>query len=219
MAGPPMLATTSFWVQCNRGNSPRQLKPQSLRRLSNCCPTSPLRETLPVVTPMVALLRRLGGARSPLSGIPSRKIEAWFTASIGRSRVMSYRPASLSYQFFVAVLLSGCASVPTSGIARAAAPCPCDRPHALVLVAAGAGNFRGATATLGRAASEADAPLCVEPFVWSHGYCRILADQMGREHMREEGKRLAEVVLAHRRQDPATPIYLVGHSAGSGIVL
>jgi pimeloyl-ACP methyl ester carboxylesterase len=88
-----------------------------------------------------------------------------------------------------------------------------------VLVADGAGNFRGATANLRRTACETDAPLYVEPFVWSHGYCRILADQMGREHIREQGKRLAEVVLAHRRQDPATLIYLVGHSAGSGVVL
>jgi pimeloyl-ACP methyl ester carboxylesterase len=130
---------------------------------------------------------------------------------------MSHRPAYRSCLFVALLLPSGCASAPVT--TRAAAPCPCDRPHALVLVADGAGNFRAASANLRQVAADAGAPLCVEPFVWSHGYYRILADQIGQGHMRDEGKRLAELVLAHRRQDPATPVYLVGHSAGSGVVL
>jgi len=128
---------------------------------------------------------------------------------------MSHHPAYRPCLFVASLLLSGCAAV----TARAGAPCPCERPRALVLVADGAGNFRAASANLRQVASEAGAPLSVEPFVWSHGYGRILADQVGQGHMRDEGKRLAELLLAHRRQDPATPVYLVGHSAGSGVVL
>jgi pimeloyl-ACP methyl ester carboxylesterase len=128
---------------------------------------------------------------------------------------MTHPPASPPCLFIAALLLSGCACAPTC----AAVPCPCDLPHALVLVADGAGNFRAASANLRRVVGEADAPLCVEPFVWSHGYCRILADQVGVGHMRDEAKRLAATVLAQRERDSATPVYLVGHSAGCGVVL
>ena len=62
-------------------------------------------------------------------------------------------------------------------------------------------------------------PLEVRSFHWTHGYCRIVSDQMHASHMRREGRRLADLVLRCREEAPNRPIYLVGHSAGCGVVL
>src|SRR5205807_5852483 len=39
------------------------------------------------------------------------------------------------------------------------------------------------------------------------------------KHMRAQGQRLAELIVEHRQTHPETPIYLVAHSAGTGVVL
>ena len=128
----------------------------------------------------------------------------------------------LSYRtglWIAALFLSGCASLPAQITARAVAPCTCEQSHALVLVADGAGDFRAASISLAQVVDQERAPLCVQPFVWSHGYGRIIADQMGHQHIREEGKRLAALILAHKQTHPETPIFLVAHSAGTDVVL
>jgi pimeloyl-ACP methyl ester carboxylesterase len=55
--------------------------------------------------------------------------------------------------------------------------------------------------------------------VWSHGYGRILADQIGYAHARAEGCKLAQIVQQVRLEHPAVPIYLIGHSAGAAVVM
>jgi pimeloyl-ACP methyl ester carboxylesterase len=62
-------------------------------------------------------------------------------------------------------------------------------------------------------------PLEVHSFHWTHGYCRIVSDQMHASHVRREGRRLADLVQSCRAESPDRPIYLVGHSAGCGVVL
>jgi pimeloyl-ACP methyl ester carboxylesterase len=89
----------------------------------------------------------------------------------------------------------------------------------LVVVADGAGDFRATSNALRQAVASSGEPLTVETFAWSHGYLRILADQLDRAHARREGSRLAELVCAYRQAYPETPISLVGHSAGSVVIL
>jgi pimeloyl-ACP methyl ester carboxylesterase len=89
----------------------------------------------------------------------------------------------------------------------------------VILVADGAGNFQAASTSLRAAAAEQRLSLAVQTFAWSHGYPRILSDHVGYGHARAEGARLAAEVLALRQQCQAAEIYLVGHSAGCGVIL
>jgi pimeloyl-ACP methyl ester carboxylesterase len=111
----------------------------------------------------------------------------------------------------VLVLLIGFVSV-----ARAGDP-PTTRD--IVFVADGAGNYQMASKMLRGVVQETAAALAVETFVWSHGFKRTMPDQMDLPHARIQGQRLAEIVLAYRKQYPRALIHLVGHSAGSMVVL
>jgi pimeloyl-ACP methyl ester carboxylesterase len=91
--------------------------------------------------------------------------------------------------------------------------------HAIVYVADGAGNFRAMSSALRKAVVAEKLPLYVKTFEWSHGYGRVLADQVDHGHVRSEGQRLADLIRARRQAYPESPIYLVAHSAGSGVVL
>ncbi len=92
-----------------------------------------------------------------------------------------------------------------------------DKPA--VFVADGAGDFRACSGTLRQTAAEDGLSLDVVTFVWSHGYLRNFADQTDAEHMRRRGSMLAELCRQQRQRFPEQPITLVGHSAGSGVVL
>jgi pimeloyl-ACP methyl ester carboxylesterase len=112
-------------------------------------------------------------------------------------------------------LLSGCATVRHE--AYTPVVCPCDR--GLVFVADGAGGFECTSAIMEDVVAEDHLPLGVEMVDWSHGFGRFFADQMDYDHARAEGRCLAERIRARRLACPTGPIYLIGHSAGSGVVL
>lgn len=94
----------------------------------------------------------------------------------------------------------------------------CSR-RGLVIVLDGAGGFEAASRTMQKTAIECKIPLEVYGFHWTHGYCRIFSDQIHVSHTRQQAQKLAALLLACRRQAPDRPIYLVGHSAGCGVVL
>jgi pimeloyl-ACP methyl ester carboxylesterase len=61
--------------------------------------------------------------------------------------------------------------------------------------------------------------LQVETFVWSHGSGRMVIDHVDHANHLEQGRRLAAEVAAYRRAYPQRRVYLVGHSAGSAVIL
>jgi pimeloyl-ACP methyl ester carboxylesterase len=65
----------------------------------------------------------------------------------------------------------------------------------------------------------ADLPHEVRVFEWTHGKCRLLRDLQDTRYLCAQGARLAAEVLAIKSREPARPIYLVGHSAGAGVIL
>lgn len=89
----------------------------------------------------------------------------------------------------------------------------------VVIAVDGAGGFQATSTALREAVEECRLPLSVATFHWTHGYGRILSDQIDRDHALAEGCRLAGEVARLRRCCPGGEIYLVGHSAGSGVVL
>lgn len=89
----------------------------------------------------------------------------------------------------------------------------------VVFVADGAGDFRACSGTLRDTIAADGLSLEVVTFVWSHGYLRNIADQTDFEHSRKRGALLAEMVRQNRARFPDAPVTLLGHSAGSSVVL
>jgi pimeloyl-ACP methyl ester carboxylesterase len=114
------------------------------------------------------------------------------------------------------VLLAGCAAGPPR--IELTSPPPAGA-RALVLVIDGAGGFPSVYKAVSRTVKEQELPLQVVSVEWQHGAGRFIADQTEPQHAREAGRRLAEQVLAIHQQNPALPISLVAHSAGSAVAL
>lgn len=130
---------------------------------------------------------------------------------------MTRRPSLVSFVLVVSATLavSGCLSLgKRNSTSVSAAPA-----NAVVFVADGAGNFQAVSRTLNELFQQEQVPVHVVTFEWSHGYGRILADQLGFHYAMAQGKRLALEVAAYARAHPHMPLYLVGHSAGSTVVL
>lgn len=89
----------------------------------------------------------------------------------------------------------------------------------IALVADGAGNFQCSSQSLRDQATAAGYPVRVVTYEWSHGYLRLLADQLDRAHARAQGAEMAAAALAYRQRHPDRMLVLVGHSAGAGVVL
>jgi pimeloyl-ACP methyl ester carboxylesterase len=121
--------------------------------------------------------------------------------------------------FLLSALLTGCTAtraarpsgVVTVGTPRAPA-------GAVVFCADGAGGFGGTSAALRENLGEGS-PVRVELFDWSHGKWRMLSDHLHHRNIVEQGQRLACEAQAQKKAQPDVPIYLVGHSAGSAVVL
>jgi pimeloyl-ACP methyl ester carboxylesterase len=90
---------------------------------------------------------------------------------------------------------------------------------ATVFVTDGAGNYQMATKSLRQVLQKDGYPIDVITYEWSHGTHRIVADQIGYQHARTEGKKMARDILDYRDAHPDRPIYLVGHSAGATITM
>jgi pimeloyl-ACP methyl ester carboxylesterase len=112
-------------------------------------------------------------------------------------------------------LLSGCAAVPTRVESRA----PPQAARGIVIVANGAGGWQTAPRAIAAAVDELRLPLYVRSFDWGHGRGRALADVVDVAHSRCQGRHLAQEVCRYRAACPGVPVYLVGYSAGSAVVL
>lgn len=113
--------------------------------------------------------------------------------------------------------VAGCATTTTHQVLQPPIPCQC--AQAVVFSADGAGNSAGLTEALRQGAAETGLPLDVEFVDWSYGRWRFLADQMDYGHARAAGVALAARVAAYRQTCPSSRLYLIGHSAGSAVVL
>lgn len=124
------------------------------------------------------------------------------------------------------VALVGCASTGNSRPANPPPPNPKPLgakygaiPTGLVLVANGSGDSGRLSSNLAQVAANSEAPLEVEPFVWSHGSGRSLTDHLDHDNQVSQSQRLASQVTTYSANYPDHPIYLVGHSTGCAVVL
>src|SRR5262249_51461108 len=59
----------------------------------------------------------------------------------------------------------------------------------------------------------------VREFAWTHGKMRFLRDLQDTRHFLAKAAELAAEVRRVKEEGPARPVFLVGHSAGAGLVL
>jgi pimeloyl-ACP methyl ester carboxylesterase len=102
-----------------------------------------------------------------------------------------------------------------SGTGRAAEPDT--RP--LVWIVDGAGDLKGCSNAFTHANMLLGGPLDLTVFPWSHGYRRLLMDQVDAKHARMQGQRLAERILQRSKEEPGRKVVLVAHSAGAAVAL
>jgi pimeloyl-ACP methyl ester carboxylesterase len=96
---------------------------------------------------------------------------------------------------------------------------PSANPRGIVYVVNGSGGFHYTSEAFQKAIQESGLALAVEPFEWSHGVGRFVADQTSWGHAKAEGGRLAACIAAYRQSHCGGQIFLVGYSAGSAVAL
>jgi pimeloyl-ACP methyl ester carboxylesterase len=88
-----------------------------------------------------------------------------------------------------------------------------------VFVVGGVGGLDPIQACAPWTLPRAGVPHTIRVFEWTHGKCRLLRDLQDTRYLLEQAERLAAEVCEVRACQPGRPIYLVGHSAGAGVVL
>lgn len=89
----------------------------------------------------------------------------------------------------------------------------------LVVVADGIGGLDMCGRSLRRLVPRAGLPHEVEVWRWGHGFGRWLADLTDSENHRRMSRALADRVARFRDRRPEGPVYLVGKSGGTGLVV
>lgn len=118
--------------------------------------------------------------------------------------------------FVVLVVSSGCCAVPQQ---VCCSPIVTAGEQGVIFAVDGAGGFHATSQALRQAVSAEHVPVRVTTVEWSHGPGRVLADEMDCRYSREAGAQLAQEIVAFRAAYPSRAVYLVGHSAGSAVVL
>lgn len=114
-------------------------------------------------------------------------------------------------------LFATCIVVLLAAGAVRAAPQPDARP--LVWIVDGAGDLRGCSNAFSTANMLAGGPMELNVFPWSHGYRRILLDQVDAKHAKLQGARLAARIMERAKEEPGRRVILVAHSAGAAVAL
>src|SRR5688572_26546370 len=106
-------------------------------------------------------------------------------------------------------LFAAFAAVQLAAGAVCAAPPPDSRP--LVWIVDGAGDLRGCSNAFTNANMLAGGPMELAVFPWSHGYRRVLRDQVDVKHARMQGTRLAARIVERSKEEPGRRVILVAH--------
>ena len=96
---------------------------------------------------------------------------------------------------------------------------PADEGSGLVLVADGVGGLDLCGTGLIHAAAKAGSSHEIRVLPWGHGFGRWHRDLTNVENHRDWAARMVAEVEAFRNEKPAAPVFLVGKSGGTGVVV
>jgi pimeloyl-ACP methyl ester carboxylesterase len=96
---------------------------------------------------------------------------------------------------------------------------PGTAPGGLVLIADGIAGLDFCGTSLQYAVAWAGLPYEVRLVHWGHGFGRWYRDLTDTDRHREQAAGMVEAVCAFREQRPGCPVFLVGKSGGSGLVV
>jgi len=102
---------------------------------------------------------------------------------------------------------------------RTPEPPDCSEASALVLLADGIGGLDLCGVSLQVMAGREGAGHRVEVIPWCHGFGRWHRDLTNTANLNAWAARLADQIQLFRADHPATPVYLVGKSGGTGVVV
>jgi pimeloyl-ACP methyl ester carboxylesterase len=116
---------------------------------------------------------------------------------------------------------TACCSLCGLFVALTAAPAaePARQPAGVVYVVGGIGGFDPLGLSAKWTFPRAGVPHEIRDFQWTHGRCRPLRDLQDSRYFEERATELAALVRDQAAREPSRPIFLVGHSAGAGLVL
>lgn len=103
--------------------------------------------------------------------------------------------------------------------ARGAGPEPGARPWGVVFVAGGVGALDPLAVFAKVALPLAGVHHDIYDFVWTTGFGRLIRDLQDTRNLRLKAGELADKVLRFKEAFPDRPIYLMGHSGGTALVL
>ena len=98
-------------------------------------------------------------------------------------------------------------------------PMPADETSGLVLIADGVGGLDLCGTGLRHAAAKSKFPHEVRIVKWGHGFGRWHRDLTDVENHRARAAEIVAEVLAFRESKPGAPVFLVGKSGGTGVVV
>ncbi len=89
----------------------------------------------------------------------------------------------------------------------------------VVFIAGGAGSMVNLAGITKWSLRQANSPLEVRDFDWSHGKGHVIRDIQDIRHLVQKADELAQQILDYQATHPDRPVYLVGKSTGAMIVL
>ncbi|MBI3412398.1 MAG: hypothetical protein HY040_29100 [Planctomycetes bacterium] len=95
---------------------------------------------------------------------------------------------------------------------------PADEPG-LVIIVGGVGGMDIIGPCAETALPRAGVKHEIREFIWTHGWGLLFKDLQDTEHQRKKAEELARIITAWIANNPGRPVYLVGKSGGSGLVL
>jgi pimeloyl-ACP methyl ester carboxylesterase len=89
----------------------------------------------------------------------------------------------------------------------------------VIFVVEGIGGFGGINATAEHALPKAGVQHEIRNFIWTHGKGKLFKDLQDYRYMQRKSEQLAEEVLEYKKAHPDRPVYMIGKSGGTGLVL
>jgi hypothetical protein len=127
--------------------------------------------------------------------------------------------ATVRLILIIAAALGICDCTPAKPPARAAQAADQDSKRGVVLVVCGIGGIDFVALSSQWALPRAGVRHDIREFPWSHGKGRLLRDLQDTQHCLRKANELAAEVRKIKAQDADRPVYLVGKSGGTGLVL